>query len=1031
MECPDETVLSDFLGGMLPEEVRQQVLTHIESCVPCQQALAAGLGSQLDFTPEPGRAEPLEPGARVARYVVLERIGQGAMGLVYAAHDPELKRRVAIKVLRPEGSRMKNLHQRLLREAQALARLSDPHVVAVHDVGTWRDGIFLAMDLVEGSTLEEWLVSPRSWPEVLRVFQQAGRGLAGAHAVGLVHRDFKPANVLVGRDGRVQVTDFGLAASTSQASAPLAEAVAGSTRGGSRAEEPLITQEGTLLGTPAYMAPEQLLSHKADALSDQFSFCVALHEALYGVRPFRRGGPEAFEKDVREGHLQPPQRTPKVPARVRRALLRGLRLEPSERFPSMDALLEELTPRSRRVWVWGVACAVVAGALGVGVEYGVAHRRAARCEQEVEKISAVWGPQQREHVQRAFSSIQHPYASLSWERLATSLDAYAAQWRQLRTGACLAEGEDRMTAAWQTGVCLDARLWQLAAVTEVLENADEQTVQNAEQLAASLEELSSCQTDPMLALRPQPPAALQPRVDAARRKLADARARLHAGRYAEGMAVTQALLEELKGLDYRPLEAEVLVLHGQLQGLAGSLKDAEDTFYRALWAAEAAKDDETAARAWILLIWAVGDQGSRTADAERIVQHARAAVERLGRERFPSVATELHLRLGGFMLLQGRLEQADTEFSQGLELSRKVNGPDSLRTSNLLSSLGRVRTRQHRSTEALALYLRAQEIRERLWGREHPALALNLNNISIELLALGRREEAISTWRRSLALLETFRPPEHPSFAAPLANVAVVQRSLGQLDEARKNLRRALAIFEASKGKDHPNTATVLSELAMVEFDSQNLEGARALLQDGLQRLGRALGEENSRAAPLRVYLGRVHLRAHRYEDARRELTAALKLWEKEAGPRGPAITAALRPLGELELAEGAPRKALEDCQRALEVDEGDQGTEGPDAALDLACMAQARLALGAPTQAVPLLERARELHGRFPKDPLDEAWASFLLARALGEQHPPVDSARVTTLVGEARGRLEALGSRASEELRELQAWQRERGGP
>jgi len=1029
MECPGETTLSDFLGGMLPEPRRVQVLTHMERCVQCQQAVAAGLSSGAGLPVDSRAEEELAPGATLARYVVLERIGQGSMGVVYAARDPELDRRVAIKLLRPEGRHVETLRRRLLREAQALARLSDPNVVAVHDVGTCGDGIFLAMDLVEGTTLEEWLHELRSWQEVLRVFQEAGRGLAGAHAAGLVHRDFKPANVLVGRDGRVRVTDFGLAASMPQAEGKGSDPEPLGTAGW--AQDSTLTQAGTLLGTPAYMAPEQLLRHKADALSDQFSFCVALYEALYGVRPFRGTSPEALEQAVREGQVQPPRRHPKVPARVRRAVLRGLRLRPEERFPTMGALLEALTPRPRRVLAWGISSALAAGVLGMGVEYGVSHRREVRCEQEVEKLTAAWGSKRREHVQAAFLAIGQPYATSSWERLSTALDAYAAQWRELRTSACLAEGEARSDTAWQTAACLDARLWQLAAVTEVLESGDAQTVQNAQQLVASLEPLATCGEEPVLFGRPQPPATLRPQVDAARRKLADARARLHAGRYAEGLLVTGALQQELPALEYRPLEAEVLILHGQLQGLAGNLKEAEESLYRALWAAEASKDDETVARVWILLIWVVGDQGSRTVDAERIVQHARAAVERLGRERFPSIAVELHLRLGGLMLLQGRLEQADTEYSQGLELSRKVNGPDSLRTSNLVSGLGRVRARQHRSNEALELYLSAQELRERLWGPDHPALALNLNNISIELLALGRREEAIATWRRSLALLAASRPPDHPSFAAPLTNLAVVQRSLGQLDEARKNLQRALAIFEASKGKDHPNTAMALSELAMVDHDSQNLEGAQALLQEALQRLHRSLGEDTSRAASVLVYLGRVHLRAHRYEESRRELTLALKLWEKEGGAGGAAITAALRALSQLELAAGAPRKALELCQRALKVDEQGRGAQGPDTALDLACLAEAQLALAAPEQAVPLLERARELQVRFPKDPLDEAWASFLLARALGEQRAGPDPARAAILVEQARVQLDSLGQRASLELREVQAWKRRQGGP
>jgi tetratricopeptide (TPR) repeat protein len=1025
MECPSETTLSDFLEGVLREERRAQVLTHMEGCADCQRALAAG-ASSLPGTPAPGASgAELASGATLSRYVVLERIGQGSMGVVYAARDPELERRVAIKLLRPEGRQVEELRRRLLREAQALARLSDPHVVAVHDVGTCGDGVFVAMDLVEGATLAEWLRQPRSWREVLDVFVEAGRGLAAAHRAGLVHRDFKPANVLVGRDGRVRVTDFGLACSVDQPEVSGEDSSAlEPLPGGEDAE---LTRTGALLGTPAYMAPEQLQGHKADALSDQFSFCVALYEALYRERPFQGTSLEELGRAALEGQVRPARRETQVPAWVRRVVLRGLRPRPEERFPSMEALLEVVTSRPRRARGWVAGSVLAASMLGVGVAYGVSQRREARCELDVERLGAAWSPERRERARAAFLATGKPYATSAWEKVSTALDAYAAQWRTLRAEACRAVEEgDTSTSASQTAVCLDARLWQLAAVTEVLERADAETVQHAQQLVVSLEGLARCKDSPALSLRPQPPDALRPRVDAARRKLAEAQVRLDAGRHAEGLVVTASLLQEIQGLDYRPLEAEVLVAHGQLQGLGGKLKEAEESFYRALWAAEAGRDDEMTARVWIFLIWAVGDQTGRTEDAERVAQHARAAVERLGRERFPAIATDLSLRLGVMMLGKDRLEQADAELSRGLELSKQSYGPDSLRTSYFVSSLGRVRSRQHRHAEALELFRRAGELRERLLGSDHPGLALNLNNIAISLLELGRREEAVATWRRSLALLEATRPADHPSFAAPLNNLAAVQRSLGQLDEARRNLERALAIFERSKGKDHPHTATVLNELGMVSQDSQRWDEARAYHEEAVRRVQRALGPDTPRAATPLTSLGQVHLQTGRYEEARHELTRALRLWEKEDGPEGVSVSTALRPLARLELATGAPLQALEDCERALKVDERAQGAHDPDVALDLACLAEVHLAQGRPEQAVPLLERARRLHESAPKDPLDAAWASFLLARALSEQREVSERARAAALAEEAQVRMEGLGLRARVELMRVVAWRR-----
>ncbi|MFP2929901.1 protein kinase domain-containing protein, partial [Pyxidicoccus sp. 3LG] len=365
--CPAETTLSDFLAGALPQEQRSDVLAHVEGCADCQRALAAARDdstfSQADVSARPAPA-PLERGATLARYVVLERIGAGAMGVVYAAYDPELDRKVALKVLRPEGRQVEELRLRLVLEAQALARLSHANVVSVHDVGSHGDCVFLAMELVDGVTLAEWLKTPRSWQEVLRVFTEAGRGLAAAHAAGLVHRDIKPANVLVGKDGRARVTDFGMAR-------PLNRGPAASPRVGpdlplspspSTASPPVtpLTRTGALLGTPAYMAPELLTGRRADALSDQFSFCVALHEALYGVRPFEGSSLEEVARAALEGRVRPAVPGTKVPAWVRRAVLRGLKPRPEERYPSMEPLLAALAPPPRRVWARVAALAAVA-----------------------------------------------------------------------------------------------------------------------------------------------------------------------------------------------------------------------------------------------------------------------------------------------------------------------------------------------------------------------------------------------------------------------------------------------------------------------------------------------------------------------------------------------------------------------------------------------------------------------------------------------------------------------------------------------
>ena len=385
---PHEVAL--FLQGQLPPERRQRVEAHLPGCARCQAVLAraraplpvaaprsassasvpqsapsapsrsslhhvqripvrpaAGGSSPQEVTRASGpaassrrepRPEPksFEPGSRVGRYVIERVLGEGGMGAVYLAHDPELNRRVAIKLLHASMSSNPEHKARFLREAQAMARVSHPNVVAVHDIVNLDDQLVVAMEYVEGSTLREWMKSPRSVRQIVELFRQAGAGLAAAHAAGLIHRDFKPGNVLIGVDGAVQVSDFGLARSADgSADAPVPEAAPAPD--GLLGEA--LTQAGLVMGTPGYMSPEQMLLQPIDGRSDQFSFCVALYEALHGRRPFAGKALEELLRAIRERKYQPPRTRTQVPGWLREVVLRGLSPAPEERFPSMEALL--------------------------------------------------------------------------------------------------------------------------------------------------------------------------------------------------------------------------------------------------------------------------------------------------------------------------------------------------------------------------------------------------------------------------------------------------------------------------------------------------------------------------------------------------------------------------------------------------------------------------------------------------------------------------------------------------------------------
>jgi serine/threonine protein kinase len=368
--CPAEDDVLAFAEGRLGPPAAARIEAHLDGCEECVHAVAEAAAylsqeAAASSSTLPEAESAPRPHDRIGRFVVESMLGAGGAAVVYAARDPQLERRVAVKVLRSQAD--ETSAERLLREARAMAQLSHPNVVTVYEAGVFGAGdVFIAMELVPGRTLAAWLrEAAPSWPEVLDRFVAAGRGLAAAHEVGIVHRDFKPSNVLVGDDGRVRVGDFGLARAAEASELPVrAPDPASVSTGAISAEWASLTQTGALVGTPSFMSPEQFEGEAATAKSDQFSFCVALFRALFDRPPFAGETIRELAREVRAGRVQPPPRSG-VPATVTSAVLRGLSSAPEQRHPSMHALLEELErgrrPRSRLPrWIaLGSAVAIV------------------------------------------------------------------------------------------------------------------------------------------------------------------------------------------------------------------------------------------------------------------------------------------------------------------------------------------------------------------------------------------------------------------------------------------------------------------------------------------------------------------------------------------------------------------------------------------------------------------------------------------------------------------------------------------------
>ncbi|MEM6990769.1 MAG: serine/threonine-protein kinase, partial [Myxococcota bacterium] len=379
-------------------------------------------------------------GTKIGRYVVLGAAGQGGMGLVLRAYDAKLQREVALKVVRTERI-TPDARARMIREARAMAQLSHPNVIAIYDVEEMdRAGVVVAMEYVPGQTLREWIEGDHPWTEIVARFVAAGRGVEAAHRAGILHRDFKPANVLLGDDDRVRVMDFGLARSEQllsddEASDPDPERASSLEHDDPAALARELTQAGLVLGTPLYMAPEQHTGGQLTAATDQYAFCVSLWQGLAGTVPFAGKGVELLDRKLAGEPVFPKHR--RAPAALIRALQRGLEPGPADRFPTMAALpdaisIDPAAKRSRRLIVASIA-AVVAG---VGAAATMATSQPRPCTRAEQSLGDVWSAARREATAKAFEDLAAQYAAVAWTRIAPRLDTYAADWVAEHTDAC-------------------------------------------------------------------------------------------------------------------------------------------------------------------------------------------------------------------------------------------------------------------------------------------------------------------------------------------------------------------------------------------------------------------------------------------------------------------------------------------------------------------------------------------------------------------------------------------------------------------
>ncbi len=829
----------------------------------------------------------------IGRFVVLETVGSGGMGVVYGAYDEELDRRVAVKLLRTSREEDASVGKgRLQREAQALAKLSHPNVVQVYEVGTFDDRVFLAMEFLSGPNLRAWLIDEsRPWREVLHHFIEAGEGLAAAHREGIIHRDFKPANVLFGGDGRVRVVDFGLARASEHARIPQP------TPSGEFREQALaveLTQTGEIMGTPAYMSPEQARYEGVDARSDQYSFCVALYEALFGRRPHVGSSMTELLISVAEGKVAPPPRNTKVPARIVRAIMRGLSSEPRERFGTMEALLDELSPEQPGRWRVLGGAAIAASAAGLLAYLFIGGTDEPGCPTFDTALDQAWGVEQRASVQSSFAASDAPEAERVAARVSDRLDAYAEQWRDARRDACQAHRvrhEQSAPLHDQRVACLLEREVELSTLVQVFqEDATAEVVGQAPRAVAELSAVAECQDFERMSRA----AADTPVREDLRIKLAKARAQYKAGLYEQALAGSVEVGQEARADATPGIEAAAWLQRGLIQERRQADALAATAMEQALDLAEAAGDDELSAHAWSRLA-RYDVQLERSALAERAMRRAWAKVRRVGED--PQMLLEVRESQALVAWQAGRSEDAIEEQVGVVDQYLEQRGEDDPRTADAERRLANMLGGVGRHEEAQDRYARAREVLVEAYGPGHPQVAHVTLDAAIDHRVAGHPEDAREAFLEAERLFIMALGTEAPPLLAVYKGLADLALGADELDEAQSRVEKLLTL---SKGPHASATdrADALALQGQIAASREDHDTAVASYREYLQvtSVGPLRHSYRIHRIASRIGLGDELLALHRYDEAEAQQRRVLtELDRSDDQPLDATLDATLR----------------------------------------------------------------------------------------------------------------------------------------
>lgn len=893
--CPSDGLLATYIDGAAGESERTQIEEHLARCALCRDVVRVWRTAASPMADESGPA----PGdvQSAGRFELLHRLGVGAFGTVYAARDRDIERVVALKLVDivdgdAEGP---------LREARALGQVRHTNVVTIHEVARHDGRLVIAMELVEGATLRRWSVG-RQWREIATAVVKVARGLAAVHQAGLVHRDVKPDNVVIDVSQRPCLVDFGLASVTSSATTARADgtvesrSIASATRG---------------VGTPAYMAPEQLRGGAATQLSDQFALCVMLFEALYGLRPF--GGDSASEllTSIERGQLPRSPSKRRVPRWLDRAVRRGLAFAPNKRWRTISALVSAIDlglGRRARLRRAGATAVLVAG---VGASVFVGRRDATRkCAGAASELSAVWGTTQRDTLARSIGHASPEYATALWATLAKQLDGYAGSWQQAYKEACETSlrGEQSPTTLDLRMTCLHrAKLGLNAAVTK-LAAADAGVLERAPEIVGGLPPIEGCEAQYVhgAVVTTFDIATLEP----VHRRLAKADAAIHAGQYLRASRLLDQIAE-LEGVaNTGPLELEIQyraarIAEAQNKIAAPAYKRAfELSLEHQLW--------REAQRAALGLVRLTTSGELPPATGEAYLEVARALGHKHNR---PTIEIELLNAEGRLLQAAGKYKEAEQAHRAALE--KMSTSTDPLRIASQYNSLASTLEDQGKLADAAQLYREAISRQVDAFGASHPHVAQVRANLALNLSRRGDAAGAEELFRSAMTAVLQSVARQSGVAASMHLNLGILLLKRGALEEAEQELVKCLLLRRRMFSADETESAKVGLPLATIYAARQQFGKAHSQLRESIRVLSLALGEEHPTTLAAYSLLADVLTDSGRLAEALPQRQRIARVVAKAFGEHHRSIPEERYKLGALLVELGRPREALSPLEQA------------------------------------------------------------------------------------------------------------------